>query len=93
VVDGSEIIPHPPAAPAASGWTTTATAPNHLDPSYDFQPQSTDSSYQAHFENFLPDWSADRNNYDKANGTICVLLDPSICSHFTDDKFYHPKLW
>jgi len=61
VVDGSEIIPHPPTAPAASGSTTTPTAPNRLDPSYDFQPQSTDSSYLTRFDNFLRDWRTYRN--------------------------------
>ena len=94
VVDGSEIIPRPPTAPAASGPTTTPTAPNPLDPSYDLQLQSTDSSYLTCFDNFLRDWRTYRNNYEKANGTICALLEPSIRSRYKDDKFDDPKvLW
>jgi len=53
VVDGSEIIPRPLAAPVASGSTTTPTAPNPLDPSHDFQPQLNDCSYLTRFDNFL----------------------------------------
>jgi len=82
VVDGSEIVPQPPAA-AASG-TATLTALDHLDPKYSFQPQSTDSTY---LDNFLRDWRAYRNRYDKAKGTICSLLEPSIRSRYTGDKF------
>jgi len=94
VVDGSEIIHRPPAAPAASESTTTPTAPNPLDPSYDIQRQSTDSSYLTRFDNFLRDWRAYRNNYEKANGTICALLEPSIRSQYKDNKFNDPKvLW
>jgi len=94
VVDGSEIIPRPPAAPAASGSTTTPTAPNPLDPSYDFQPQSTNSSYLTHFDNFLQDWRGYRYNYEEANGSIYVLLDLSIHSRYNDDKFDDLKvLW
>jgi len=94
VVDGSEIIPRPPTAPAASGSTTTPTAPNPLDPSYDFEPRSTDSLYLTHFDNFLRDWRTYRNNYEKANGTICALLDPSIHSRYKDGMFDDPKvLW
>jgi len=94
VVDGSEIIPHPPAAPAASESTTTPTPPNPLNPSYGFHPQSTDSSYLLRLNNFLRDWRAYRNNYKKANGTICALLEPSIRSQYNDDKFNDQKvLW
>jgi hypothetical protein len=94
VVDGSENIPCPPTAPAASGSTTTPTAPNPLDPSYDFQPQSTDSSYLTFFDTFLRDWRTYRNNYEKANGTSCALLELSIRSRYKDDKFDDPKvLW
>jgi hypothetical protein len=82
VVDGSEIVPQPPAA-AASG-TATPTALDHLDPKYSFQPQSTALTYH---DNFLQDWRAYRNRYDKAKGTICSLLEPSIRSRYTGDKF------
>jgi len=92
VVDGSEIIPRPPTALAASGSTTTPTAPNPLDPSYDLQPQSTDASYLTRFDNFLRDWRTYHNNYEEANGTICALLEPSICSRYKDDKFDDPKV-
>jgi len=85
VVDSSEMIPRPPAASAASGSTTTPTAPDPLDATYDFQPQSTDSSYLTHFDNFLRDWRAYCINYEKANGTICALLDRSIRSRYKDD--------
>jgi len=94
VVDGSEIIPRPPAAPESSGSTTTPTDPNPLDSSYDFQPQSTDSSYLTCFNTFLRDWRTYCNNYETGNDTICVLLDPSICSLYKDDKSNDPKiLW
>ena len=94
MVDGSEIIPRPPAAPAASGSTTTPTAPDPLDPSYDFQPQSNYSSYLTRFDDFLRHWRAYRNDYEKANGTICALLEPSIRSRYKDDKYDDPKvLW
>jgi hypothetical protein len=92
VVDSSEIVPQPPAA-VASG-STTPTAPDPLDPKYNFQPQSTDSIYLMRFDNFLQDWRSYRNSYEKANGTICSLLEPSIWSRYTDDKFDDPKvLW
>jgi len=94
VVDGSEIIPRPPAAPAVAGSTTTSAAPNPLDPSYDSERQSTDSSYLTSFHNFLQDWRAYRNNYEKANGTICTLLEPFLRSQYKDDKFNDRKvLW
>jgi len=93
VVDSSEIIPRPPAAPAVSGSTNTPTAPNPLDPSYDFQHQSTDSWYLTHFDIILPDWRAYRNNYEKANGTIRALLEPSIRSGYKDDIFNDPKVF
>jgi len=94
VVDGSGIIPRPPAAPAALVSTTARTSPNPLDPPYDFLPQPTDSSYLTRFDSFLRDLRAYRNNYEKANGTICVLPEPSIRSRYNGDKFDHPDvLW
>jgi hypothetical protein len=86
VVDGSEFIPRPPAAPAASGSTTSPTSSNPLDCSFDFQPQSNDSSYLIHCDIFLRDWCAFHNNYYKANVTICALLEPFIRSRYKDDK-------
>jgi hypothetical protein len=44
-------------------------------------------SYLTRFDNFLPDWRAYRNNYEKVNGTICALIEPSIRSQYKDDKF------
>jgi hypothetical protein len=94
VVDGSGIIPRPPTAPAPPGSTTTHTAPDSLDPLYDFQPESTDSSYLAHFDNFLQDWRAYCNKHEKTSGTICVLLEQSLCIRYEEDKFNYPKvLW
>jgi hypothetical protein len=54
VVDGPEINPRPPATLATSRTTVTApTSAYPLDPSYDFQPQSTDFSYLTCFNTFL----------------------------------------
>jgi len=64
VVDSAEIIPRPPAAQAASGSTTTPTAPDPLDPSYNFHPQSANSWYLPHFDNILRDRRAYRNSYE-----------------------------
>ncbi|KAF8241755.1 hypothetical protein K440DRAFT_641239 [Wilcoxina mikolae CBS 423.85] len=74
IVDGSEIIPVPPAAPAASGSSWSTAAPDPLDPEYDFKPESQDSAYLNRFNNILQDWRTYKNNYEKANGTICSLL-------------------
>jgi len=52
VVNGSEIIPCHPAVPAALESTTTSTAPDPLDPSYVFQPQSTDSLHLTRLDNY-----------------------------------------
>jgi len=92
IVDGSEIIPAPPAALAASG--SSSTAPDPLDPEYDFKPESQDSAYLNRLDNFLRDWRTYKNNYEKANGTICSLLEPSIRSRYTAEKYDYPKvLW
>ncbi|KAF8254192.1 hypothetical protein K440DRAFT_635699 [Wilcoxina mikolae CBS 423.85] len=46
------------------------------------------------FDNFLRDWRTYKNNYEKANGTICSLLEPSIRSRYTAEKYNDPKvLW
>jgi hypothetical protein len=94
IVDGSEIIPGPPAAPVASGSSSPTTAPDPLNPEYNFKPESQDSAYLNRFDNFLRDWRTYKNNYEKANGTICSLLEPSIRSRYTAEKYDDPKvLW
>ncbi|KAF8244891.1 hypothetical protein K440DRAFT_646762 [Wilcoxina mikolae CBS 423.85] len=94
IVDGPEIVPVPPVALAASGSSSSTTAPDPLDPEYDFKPESQDSAYLNRFDNFLRDWRTYKNNYEKANGTICSLLEPSIRSRYTAEKYDDPKvLW
>jgi len=92
VVASWEIIPHPPAALAASGSTTTHTAPDLLDSSDDFQPPSTDSMYLTHFDNSLQDWGAYCNHYANLNVTICALLELSTPSQYKDDKINDSNL-
>ncbi|KAF8248266.1 hypothetical protein K440DRAFT_642729 [Wilcoxina mikolae CBS 423.85] len=91
-VDSSEIIPLPLDAPATSG--SSSTVPDPLDSEYDFKPESQDSAYLNRFDNFLRDWRTYKNNYEKANGTICSLLEPSIRSLYIAEKYDDPKvLW
>ncbi|KAF8243655.1 hypothetical protein K440DRAFT_636916 [Wilcoxina mikolae CBS 423.85] len=87
IVDISEIVPVPPAAPAASGSSSSMMAPDPLDPEYDFKPESQDLAYLNRFDNFLQDWRSYKNNYEKANCTICSLLEPSIRSRYTAEKY------
>jgi len=62
IVDGSEIIPGPPAAPAASGSSSPTMAPDPLNPEYNFKPESQDSAYLNRFDNFLRVWRTYKNN-------------------------------
>ncbi|KAF8247907.1 hypothetical protein K440DRAFT_643356 [Wilcoxina mikolae CBS 423.85] len=92
IVDGSKIIPMPPAALAAS--RSSSTAPFPLNPEHDFKLKCQDLAYLNRFDNFLQDWRTYKNNYEKANGTICSLLEPSIRSRYTAEKYNDLKvLW
>ena len=46
------------------------------------------------FYHFLRDWRAYCNNYEKATVTISGMLEPSVRSRYSDEKFDDPKvLW
>ncbi|KAF8242179.1 hypothetical protein K440DRAFT_639421 [Wilcoxina mikolae CBS 423.85] len=68
------------------------TAPDPLNPEYDFKSESQDSAYLNRFDNFLLNWRTYKNNYEKANGNICSLLEPSIRSRYTAEKYDHLKV-
>ncbi|KAF8248543.1 hypothetical protein K440DRAFT_642236 [Wilcoxina mikolae CBS 423.85] len=94
IVDGSEIIPAPPAVPTASGSSSSTLEPDLLDHEYDIKSEWQDSAYLNRFDNFLQDWRTYKNNYEKANRTICSLLEPSIRSRYTAEKYNDLKvLW
>ncbi|KAF8251986.1 hypothetical protein K440DRAFT_636642 [Wilcoxina mikolae CBS 423.85] len=93
IVDGSEIISVPPAVSAASGSSSSTMAPDLLDPEYHFKSESQDLTYRNNFDNFLRDWWTYKNYYEKANGTICFLLEPSIRSRYTAEKYDDPKVF
>ncbi|KAF8241204.1 hypothetical protein K440DRAFT_666543 [Wilcoxina mikolae CBS 423.85] len=92
VVDGSKIVPRPPTPPEATESTTEAA--DTVDIKFKFKPESKDPAYLTRFDHFLRDWRAYCNNYEKATGTISGMLEPSVRSRYTEEKFDGPKvLW
>jgi hypothetical protein len=92
VVDGSKIVPRPPTPPEATGSTTEAA--DTVDIKFKFKPESKDSAYLTRFDHFLCDCRAYSNNYEKATGTISGILEPSVRSQYTNERFDDPKvLW
>jgi hypothetical protein len=85
-IDGSELLPNPPANPKTGMRPDLAT--------WDFQPESSDPAYLEKHERFLASWHAHKEKKTKACGTIFRSLEADIRFQFSDTKFHDPKvLW
>jgi hypothetical protein len=90
VVDGSEIVPQPLIPPEATA--STSEAADTVDIKFKFKPESKDPAYLTRSDHFLRNWRAYCNNYEKATSTISGMLEPSVRSRYTDEKFDDPKV-
>jgi len=82
-----------PRPPIEATWDASPTAPAARDPrdtSYDFLPESTDTSYLHQFHNFLRDWERWKMNNDKACGQLTSLMESTIQTRYGD--LTEPKL-